>query len=161
MRIEHIETFSVAGLAVRTKNALELAPSTAKISSLWELFNIRCGSLLSEDANVYGVYTHYESDVSGEFDIIACADTLTIAQLSNDQSVLDPDVSATALTVSVESGKYLVFSAKGKMPQTVIQLWGEVWRYFNAYDCGHIRNFNTDFEYYKSDNEVEIAIGIE
>lgn len=157
MRIEYIDGFSVTGLSVRTKNALELMPKTANISLLWEAFSTHCRSFLSEDAKIYGVYTQYETDASGEFNVLACSDQLTCAQFDD----VKCQCSYPCESMTIEAGKYLVFSAKGKMPQTVIQLWDEVWRYFNAFDCEHVRIFNTDFEYYKHENEVEIAIGVE
>lgn len=157
MRIENIDAFNLVGIKVRTKNLLELTPATAKIAPLWDEFYRTCSPLLSTNAKLYGVYTAYESDVSGEFDLVASADELSVEKL---KMVLNQTDYAEQ-SVHIEAGKYLIFSAKGKMPQTIIQLWGEVWRYFNAYDCEHVRLYKTDFECYKSDTEVEIAIGIE
>ncbi|WP_299490455.1 GyrI-like domain-containing protein [uncultured Shewanella sp.] len=157
MRIEYIDAFTLIGLSVRTKNVFELTPKTAKVAPLWNEFSRICLPLLAASPKLYGAYTAYESDASGEYDLIACADGLNLKQL-------EPVLSQTEYTqqsVTIEAGKYLIFSAKGKMPHTIIQLWGEVWRYFNAYDCEHVRLFKTDFEYYKADNEVEIAIGVE
>ncbi|WP_298775313.1 GyrI-like domain-containing protein [uncultured Shewanella sp.] len=157
MRIENIDAFNLVGMKVRTKNLLELTPATAKVAPLWDEFHRICGSLISTSTKLYGAYTAYESDVSGEFDLVVSADGLSLETL---QTVLNL-TEYSHQSVNIEAGKYLIFSAKGKMPQTIIQLWGEVWRYFNAYDCEHVRLYKTDFECYKSETEVEIAIGIE
>ncbi len=157
MRIEYIDGFNLVGLKVRTKNVLELTPKTAKIAPLWDEFYRICGSLLSTSTHLYGAYTAYESDVSGEFDLVVSTDDLNLETLQTVLSLTE----YSHESVKIEAGKYLIFSAKGKMPQTITQLWGEVWRYFNAYDCEHVRLYKTDFECYKSDSEVEIAIGIE
>ena len=58
------------------------------------------------------------------------------------------------------SGKYVTFSASGEMPQTLIDLWGEVWSYFSAENCLYERAYTTDFEYYKSAHEVEVSIAV-
>lgn len=46
------------------------------------------------------------------------------------------------------------------MPQTVISLWEKIWDFFSSADCAYSRAYTTDFEYYKSESEVEISIAI-
>jgi hypothetical protein len=53
-----------------------------------------------------------------------------------------------------------VFSAQGQVPQIVFETWGKVWSYFSSEDCTHTRAYVTDFEFYKSQDEIEIHIGI-
>jgi predicted transcriptional regulator YdeE len=62
--------------------------------------------------------------------------------------------------IQVEGGDYLVFSAKGAMPDCVIQAWGLIWAYFkdNPQVC---RSFATDFEVYTSADSVSVYIGIQ
>lgn len=148
MDIVKIEKFNVTGLVVRTTNANEMNPATAKIGALWEQFYKTASPKLSDSSKVYGLYTNYESDATGEFDVVACADTLTPEELED------------AIEFQISSGNYLKFSNKGEMPQVVISLWGEIWDYFNSSDCQHERAYTTDFEFYKSDDEVEILIAI-
>lgn len=137
---------ALAGVCVRTCNADEMSESTAKLGKLWDEFYQTLGPKLSENAKVYGVYTNYESDENGAFDVFACSD------------VLDDDAFKQ---VQTQAGQYLVFSKQGDMPAAVIELWGEIWRYFSAQDCPYKRAFLTDFEYYKTPNEIEIYIGIQ
>ncbi|GGM88972.1 hypothetical protein GCM10009124_15650 [Shewanella xiamenensis] len=46
------------------------------------------------------------------------------------------------------------------MPHCVVDLWGQIWRYFSAPNCPHQRDYQTDFEVYRSADKVEIYIGI-
>ncbi|MBY0385545.1 GyrI-like domain-containing protein [bacterium] len=148
MKIEIVEPKIVFGLKTRTKNADEMNPSTAKIGGLWQNFFSQRGPLLKSNSKVYGVYTNYESDMNGSFDVYAGADSLEKSNLPNLE------------TVSIQKGKYLVFSSKGGMPQAVITAWTEIWNYFSSPSCPHQRAYTTDFEFYKSDREVEVFIAI-
>lgn len=148
MVVEQIEGFDLVGLSTRTKNANEADPGTAKITPLWDKFGAEAAPKLRGTPKVYGVYTNYESDHTGLFDVFACSD------------MLSTEMSEDFKTVHIEPGKYLVFGAQGEMPQAVIDLWGEVWGHFSAPDCPHERAYTTDFEHYASPNEVKIAISI-
>ena len=147
MEVKQLASKTFKGLKVRTCNANEMNTGTAKIADLWQAFAEKYSAKLTANSKVYGVYTNYESDVSGEFDVIACSDDLSIKA---------PD----ALSVTTTAGRYLVFTGEGEMPDAIIDLWGEIWQYFSSDDCAHTRTYTSDFEYYKSANEVEIAIAI-
>lgn len=149
MDIIKVESFEATGFSVRTKNADEMSPSMAKIGQLWDKFFKEAAPKLTENSQVYGLYTHYESDYSGEFDVIACADTLNAEMLDG----------ATQHTVI--AGNYVSFSAQGEMPQAVIDLWGEVWAYFGQDNCPYTRAYTTDFERYIGFDRVEILIAVE
>ncbi|EGR3963844.1 AraC family transcriptional regulator [Vibrio cholerae] len=148
MNVNNIDGFEVVGLSVRTTNASELNPSTAKIGQLWERFYANAGQKLSEKSKVYGVYTNYESDSKGAFDVIACSDALST------------EVLLDAIKVEIVSGNYVVFSATGELPQAVLNLWTVVLNFFDSENCPYERSYTTDFEYYKSNTEVEIFISL-
>ena len=148
MKVEMIEAVKAYGFSVRTTNTDEIDPAKAKIGQLWQGFFDQVFPTLTPDSKVYGVYTNYESDFTGEFDVIACTNVLA------DQS-LD-----ALVETEIKAGKYLTFSAEGELPQAVIDLWGEVCAYFNSPDCPHIRTYTTDFEFYKGETAVEISIAI-
>ncbi|EKF9639193.1 effector binding domain-containing protein [Vibrio cholerae] len=148
MNVNNIDGFEVVGLSVRTTNASELNPSTAKIGQLWERFYANAGQKLSERSKVYGVYTNYESDSKGAFDVIACSDELST------------EVLLDAIKVEIVSGNYVVFSAMGELPQAVLNLWAVVLNFFDSENCPYERSYTTDFEYYKSNTEVEIFISV-
>ena len=148
MNIQDIESFEVTGFNVRTKNSDEMDTSTAKIGELWNRFYADIAGHLSESANMYGVYSDYESDHTGMFSVLAASDDKS-ASLVNDTQTLE-----------IEAGQYLVFSGSGEMPQAVIELWGKVWVYFESTDIKYARAYTTDFEYYKSPSDIEIYISI-
>ncbi|ASG09199.1 hypothetical protein CEQ50_16955 [Vibrio anguillarum] len=148
MSINEMNGFEVTGFVIRTTNADEVNSSTAKIGNLWAKFYTNAAPKLDEKSKIYGLYTNYESDFTGAFDVIACSDTLS------------PEILPDAVKVNVTSGKYVTFAASGEMPQAVIDLWGEVWNYFSSENCSHERAYTTDFEYYKSAHEVEISISV-
>lgn len=137
---------AIAGISVRTTNAAEFSPATGKIAGLWGrffsegLFNSLPGKLA--DSPVYGVYSGYESDYMGAFDVTAGVAT------SQPESQL-----------VLRAGEYLVFSATGPMPQTVLQTWGVVWQYFQSNPSVQ-RSYATDYEVYLSADSVAIHIGI-
>jgi predicted transcriptional regulator YdeE len=140
-----VESFNVTGLKIRTSNSAEMDPNTAKIAKLWGDFcaiDIAQGNM--ESGEVYGVYSSYASDMNGEFDVLAG---------------LKHDKDERYENVTIESGEYLVFRAKGEMPKAVIDTWMEVWNYFNKDDAEQ-RAYKTDFEKYVAMDEVEVYIGI-
>ncbi|WDD99974.1 GyrI-like domain-containing protein [Thalassomonas actiniarum] len=148
MKTQYLDGFELAGFVTRTKNVDEMDPAKAKIGNLWQQFYGEAGALLQPESKVCGVYSNYESDASGEFDVIAGADVLIGQAISGVEAI------------TVQPGRYLVFSGEGEMPGVVIALWGQIWHYFNESDCPHQRAYQTDFEYYKGESQVEIYIGI-
>lgn len=145
MEIKEItEDLILYGISVRTKNSDELNTSTAKIGPIWNKFFSEISPTLEKSARVYGVYSNYESDASGEFDLTACTDQ----EVNNSKIVI------------IKKGKYLVFTSKGVMPQVVIDCWRNIWNYFSSNNSQYNRNYFTDFELYKSAEEIEIHIGI-
>ena len=56
---------------VRTKNKDEMNPQTAKIGKMWGEYFSTIAPTLPQDTHAYGVYTNYESDAFGAFDVIA------------------------------------------------------------------------------------------
>ncbi|HVL43875.1 MAG TPA: GyrI-like domain-containing protein [Acidovorax sp.] len=147
-----VVAFHVTGLTVRTRNRDESNPATARIGGLWDRFFSESweGKLpgRGEDGHLFGVYSGYESDAHGAFDVTAGV-------------AVPPPVAplAGAVQVAVEAGDYLVFHGHGTMPQRVMDAWGDVWRYF-ASNPQVPRRFGTDFERYAGPDRVAIHIGI-
>jgi len=139
-----LESKTISGLKVRTTNEAEMNPQSAKIGQMWGAFFEKIAPTLNENASVYGVYTNYESDPFGEFDVIAGSD------MQNE----------TLETVTLHEGNYLCFEAKGDMPQAVIETWGEIWAYFSDEHCKEKRVFKSDFELYLGQDQAEIYIGV-
>ena len=145
----HVARFLVAGLTVRTINLDEFKPESAKIPALWGRFfsDYLPGKIpnQSPETPVFGVYSAYESDASGQFNVTA-------------------GVSVTSPTpdfdlIEIQEGDYLVFEAHGPMPAAVIQAWMSVWTYFQLHPQVQ-RSFATDFEQYRGADAVQIHIGV-
>ena len=142
-----IESNRVMGLQVRTKNTDEMNPETQKIAPLWGRFFNEVMPTLEESATVYGVYHNYESDATGEFDVLVGTDALVVTDEMK--------------SVELQAGKYLMFPVKGELPQAIIETWMQIWAYFEDPSIDERRAYETDFELYKSADEVEIYIGVD
>lgn len=146
MQTVHYDEKQIWGITLRTDNADEMNPHTARIGGLWQKFGEAIAPKLNEECTVYGVYHDYESDANGEFTVLAGADLLM------DTTGLEK--------VTVEAGNYLVFDAQGEMPRIVIDTWAEIWDYFSSGDAKFQRAFTTDFERYTRADKVEIYIAV-
>ncbi|KTD39141.1 Transcription activator [Legionella nautarum] len=144
-----LDSFIVSGLSVRTKNSEEFNQSTAKLPRLWEDFGAVVIPKLAdskESSEVFGVYSDYDSDATGYYKVTVGIPLRTRQTLSEFS------------TVTIQAGKYLVFSGKGVMPQTVIETWLRIWSFFES-RLEYTRNFISDFELYRGD-EIDIYIGV-
>ena len=105
-----VAAFRVAGIAVRTTNAAEADPASARIGPLWDRFFSESWQHKlpppGADGRVFGVYSGYASDQHGAFDV-----TAGVAAPANHQALQG------ATTVDIEAGTYQVFEAEGQMPQ--------------------------------------------
>ncbi|VTU33960.1 Bacterial transcription activator, effector binding domain [Variovorax sp. PBL-H6] len=138
--------FNIAGLTVRTSNHAEHEQHSARIGKLWtRFFDERVYAVTPNrvnDMRLYGVYSAYESDAHGAFDL-----TTGVA------------VSGAPFAVNVEAGDYLVFTGRGQMPQMVLSLWESIWQYFERHPDIH-RSYRSDFEAYSGPDQVAIHIGV-
>lgn len=147
MKIVNLEEKAVSGISVRTTNEKELNPVTSLIGGLYRRFDQVVSVDYRSGARVYGVYHEYASDASGEFTVLAGADRVASS-------------SETLERIVIPAGRYMVFEGRGEIPSVVLDTWKAVWEYFSRSDCEHTRAFSTDFEYYGSDDEVEIHIAL-
>ncbi|CAN7303348.1 MULTISPECIES: GyrI-like domain-containing protein [unclassified Variovorax] len=144
-QLQRHDAFSIAGLTVRTTNREENDPQSARIGKLWtRFFDERAYERPHRinDMRLYGVYSAYESDAHGAFDI-----TTGVA------------VSGGPATVRIEAGDYLVFSGQGEMPQMVLAVWQSIWQYFEQHPEIK-RTYRSDFEAYSGPDQVAIHIGV-
>lgn len=148
MKIVHVEEKQITGMSIRTKNSNEFDPESAKIANLYKAFDNKFTVDYKNGARVYGIYYNYESDASGEFSVLAGTDQ-TFATIDEQTEV-----------ISIPSGSYMVFEAKGEIPQSVITCWTNIWGYFSNDGVEYQRAYTKDFEFYKNQNEVEIHISI-
>lgn len=148
MKIVQLNEKKIKGISTRTTNAGEMNPLTAKIGALHQKFDATVPVNYKDGARVYGVYYNYESDHSGEYSVMAGAD------------LVDKAIADTLETVTLPAGAYMVFDAKGEVPQIVIETWSKIWEYFSTGDAQYQRSYMTDFEFYKSQHEIEIYIAV-
>lgn len=148
MKIVQLDEKQITGISIRTNNANEANPETTKIGALHQQFDKNVTVNYKNGARVYGVYYNYESDHNGEFSVMAGAD-----QVENSSTV-------NLESVSLRAGPYMVFEAKGQVPQVVIETWMKVWEYFSKDDNQYQRAYTTDFEYFKNQTEIEIYIAV-
>jgi predicted transcriptional regulator YdeE len=147
------EARRIAGLVTRTTNAAESTPSTAKIPSLWGHFIGEGWSQRLEALGGFGpvvaVYSAYESDVSGGYQL------LLGREVRGDAAVSPP-----VQVVSGAPGSYLAFQCVGPLPQAVIDGWRDVWAYFEREDAPS-RAYTSDFEIYRDGGPVEIWVAVQ
>jgi predicted transcriptional regulator YdeE len=99
-----------------------------------------------QDSPIYGVYSDYESDFMGHYNLTA---GVAVSAKSSDFE-----------TVEVQEGTYMVFESKGAMPQVIIDTWGKIWQFFHE-NPNVKRKYTTDFEIYQRTDEIRICIAIE
>lgn len=142
----------IAGLAIRTTNAAESTRATAKIPALWGRFASEHWADKLERIGGFGpvtaVYSAYESDVSGSYQL------LVGRQVSESASVVAP-----LQFVSAPPGPYLMFRCVGPLPQAVIDGWRDVWAYFSR-GPEPARAYTYDLEIYPETGAVEIWVAV-
>ena len=145
-QLQRHDAFSIAGLTVRTSNREESDSQVARIGKLWSrFFDERVYEKTPHrvyDMRLYGVYSGYESDAHGAFDL-----TAGVA------------VSGGSSAVRIEAGDYLVFTGQGEMPQMVLAVWQSIWQYFEQH-LDVRRTYRSDFEAYSGPEQVAIHIGV-
>ena len=93
-----LDGLTVVGVAARTTNRAETDPAAAKIPALWQRFFTEQEQIpgrLDPDV-VFGVYTAYESDHTGEYSLIVGARVSTAT-----------DVAEGLVAVAIPPGRYL------------------------------------------------------
>lgn len=146
--VEITEEQVVKGVVARTSNAKESDPNTGSIAGLWQAFGENIAPLLNESSQVFGAYFDFESDVNGEYS--AFAGTNRVDALTGDEFH----------QLTLKTGKYLVFSGEGEIPQMVIETWGQILNYFADESAEYQRAYTTDFEKYLGPNAIEVYVGV-
>ena len=146
MKVTRIKKLMIAGLSTVTNNEIEMSEENGKIAGLWEeYFSKDVYKKTFDKANsdfMYGVYSDYESDASGNYKV-----------------TVGVEVTKPKNAIVIEDKKYLVFTKQGELPMVVVELWEEIWEYFeknNEYE----RAFEIDFEKYAKEDEIEIFVSI-
>ena len=146
MKVTRIKKLMISGISVVTNNEFEMSEENGKIAALWEeYFANDVYKKTFDKANsdfMYGVYSDYESDVTGNYKI-----------------TVGVEVTKAKNAIVIEDKKYLVFTKKGELPMVVVELWEEIWDYFEK-NSDYERSFEVDFEKYAKEDEIEIYVSI-
>lgn len=143
----------LVGTPVRTTNEAEMNPDIAKIPANWQRFwqeDLSAQIPNAVEPNVvYGSYSDYETDHTGEF----------IQVVGVQVSSLD-EIPDGMVAVHIPAQDYLVFPARGEMPQIIGETWGAIWEYFSENKAVE-RAYSADFEKYRPDGSgADIFIAI-
>lgn len=145
MKVTKVNKLMISGISTITNNETEISEN-GKIPALWEeYFEKNVYSKTFNKANseyMYGVYSDYTSDVNGDYKI-----------------TVGVEVTKPKNAIVIEDKRYLVFDKKGEFPDVVVDLWNEIWEYFES-NSDYERAYSIDFEKYVSDDEIEIYISI-
>jgi predicted transcriptional regulator YdeE len=139
--VVNLEKQMAIGLTARTKNS---APDMVTvIGSLWtHFYQDGIYDSIHEKINnkALGIYSDYESDANGEYDItVACA-------------VSRPDkLPPNTVIKTIPAGKYAKFILQGNLHQIIAAFWQELWT------MNLDRTYICDFEEYQEVTDVENA----
>jgi predicted transcriptional regulator YdeE len=156
IRIELPEPQYIVGIQVRTSNAIEANPKTARIPGVWKRFyeagiEAKIPNKLP-NAPVRAVYTDYESDMTGEYTMVVGCEARNLE-----------DVPQGMVGVTIPAAKYDVFPVNGPGSQGLQQTWRDVWSHFSV-PAGSRRAYTADFEEYRpavGGTEAAIYIAVE
>lgn len=139
--------FKVAGIAIHTSNE-----SMAEIGALWGRFykeGIQGKIPNKTDGSVIGLYTEYEGDHTKPYTLLIGCKVSKAENLPEGFS-----------TKTIPAAKYAVFTAKGKMPDCIMEAWQGIW------NSDIERAYTSDFELYgeksadPANAEIDIYIAI-
>lgn len=144
-------SLKVMGISIRTSNDADKAPQD--IPKMWQRFykeNIFEKIPNKASNEIVALYCDYESDYTAPYTfILGCF----VNELPNEP--------LEGLAVkNLPASRYVVYKAKGKQPDALIDAWGKIWREADR------RTYTGDFEIYgdkffgQPDQEVDIFIAI-
>lgn len=82
----------------------------------------------------YNVYTNYEHDVNGEYDVVACCEVSHVTNVPKD-----------VYSHTILAGKYARFDLEGDVKEVMPKFWQEFWT------MSLDRKYTSDFEEYRLD----------
>lgn len=146
MKVTKIKKLMISGISTVTNNELEMSEENGRIAQLWEEYFEKDIYKKTFDKSksdfMYGVYSNYDSDANGNYKV-----------------TVGVEVTKPKNAIVIEDKKYLVFTKQGELPMVVVELWEELWDYFEN-NSDYTRAFEIDFEKYAKEDEVEIYVSI-
>jgi len=138
----------VMGIELRTNRPIH--PTVAEIPQLWTRF---WAEQMQSDLNdsihaqtLYGVYSDYANDYR-DYSLILATEVYSIDNpLEN------------MVGIPIPAGYYLLFGNDGSPVDTAMQIWPQIWNYFDR-ESPYQRAFTTDFELYEpQQTSIYIAV---
>jgi predicted transcriptional regulator YdeE len=144
--LEQLSSFKVIGISIETTN--ENQQSEQDIGLLWNRFfseNVisKIPNKLSDE--VYSLYTDYESDYTGKYTAILGMKVSSLDSIPDGMNGRE-----------FKTGTYKKFKAKTLEPESVVEVWQEVWEKNQELD----RKYTVDFEVHKQDSKTEVFIAV-
>jgi predicted transcriptional regulator YdeE len=150
--IETVRARNVIGLEIRTSNAAEANPQTARIPSVWGTFFQREQEIPNRvhPDIIIGAYANYASDHRGDYSLIVGSEVAAVDRIADGMTA-----------IAIPAGRFLVFTAEGEMPLALIEKWADIWRYFPEHPELQ-RAYTTDFELHDKNtgHKVDVYIAI-
>jgi predicted transcriptional regulator YdeE len=138
----------IIGIKTRTKN--DMGKPNLEIMNLWNQFmseNIieKIPNKVNQD--IYSIYTDYESNFMGEYNLIL---GLSVTSLDH--------IPEGMIGRQFDDEKFKIYEAKGSMPGAVINTWVEIWKN----DAALNRKYSYDYEIYneKSRNGDDSVVNV-
>jgi predicted transcriptional regulator YdeE len=145
-----LPSFTVIGPFVRTTNAVEMSGNEGKIGPLWNQFMHGGAEAIPgviDKKTIYAVYTGYESDANGAYDLILGKSVQPHTQAPGNMKA-----------IPIPAARYLVFSAAGSSPDAIKAAWMNIYGYF-AHQSETRRAFTFDFEQHsEAGTKIFIAV---
>lgn len=133
--IVEIKEKIVAGKVVRTNN--NSADMPQKMDFVWKnFFKIYKDINNKIDKKCLGVYTNYESDFKGDYDIMVCCEVDKTDNLNNDISI-----------IKIPSQKYAEFTLNNR--KEIPEFWQKIW------NMDLNRKYSYDFEEYEDISNID------
>ncbi len=110
-----LEEIRVIGIEARTSNE----NASDEIPELWKKFfteNIKDKIPNKISSDILSLYTEYESDYTKPYTIIICCKVKDFS-----------DVPEGMVSKIIPASKFAVFTAKGKMPDKLVETWKYIW----------------------------------
>lgn len=149
---QNLVAFKVIGISIESTN--ENRKSLEDMGKLWSQFyadGVSDKIPNKESDDIYSIYTDYESDYTGKFTAIIGYKVKSLDQIPDE-----------LVGREFKGGKYTKMTAKGEMPDAIIEIWMKVWKEEEKLK----RRYTADFEVYgaKSQNgansEVDVFVAI-
>lgn len=137
--MDYTKGFKIIGISTRTSN--QNNQSQQDLANLWQRFfaeNIIENIPNKISSEIISIYTDYSSDFTGDYT------TIIGIPVSN----LD-EIPTGMIGRDFPAENFQIFTAKGEMPNAVLQTWMEIWQN----DVQLNRKYSYDFEVYGENSQ--------